>query len=320
MLRTPTRLVWCLVAVMAVITVVSFALTGLAVDVRSNPAAFALIGALLAMTWFYRRIRPDPRLQAASEVASQIFLLLLFGILLTYAAASTSFPYRDNELARIDLAMGFDRRAYLDFFNNRPWLGRITSFAYMTLLPQFVIVPLALLADNRLPRVQSWLLAVGIALLATSAISVFTPSLTAFVYSDLKFHVPPGVYTPMPTIEALRAGTFHTVRLDRLEGLVSFPSFHTTGALLFVWALWPLRYLRWAGLALNTALIAATPINGAHYLIDLAGGAVVAILALAASRWLCRHFAQPISEMNSGSALDPKSVERKRPLRIATGG
>lgn len=179
MLRTPTRLVWCLVAVMAVITVVSFALTGLAVDVRSNPAAFALIGALLAMTWFYRRVRPDPRLQAASEVASQIFLLLLFGILLTYAAASTSFPYRDNELARIDLAMGFDRRAYLDFFNNRPWLGRITSFAYMTLLPQFVIVPLALLADNRLPRVQSWLLAVGIALLATSAISVFTPSLRA---------------------------------------------------------------------------------------------------------------------------------------------
>jgi uncharacterized membrane protein YedE/YeeE len=120
MIRARAAHIWFLVAAMAALTLVSFTLTGLTVDLRSNPAVLTLIGVLLALSWFYRSVRPDPRLQAASETASQTVLILLFGILLTYAAACTSFPYRDADLARIDVAMGFDRRAYLDFFNSRP--------------------------------------------------------------------------------------------------------------------------------------------------------------------------------------------------------
>jgi membrane-associated phospholipid phosphatase len=34
--------------------------------------------------------------------------------------------------------------------------------------------------------------------------------------------------------------------------------------------------------------MAATPVDGAHYFIDLVGGAAVAFAALATSSWLCR--------------------------------
>lgn len=44
-------------------------------------------------------------------------------------------------------------------------------------------------------------------------------------------------------------------------------------------------------LALNLALIAATPIDGAHYFIDILGGGAVAALAITASSWLCRPLA-----------------------------
>jgi membrane-associated phospholipid phosphatase len=92
----------------------------------------------------------------------------------------------------------------------------------------------------------------------------------------------------------LRAGTFRSIPLDNLEGLITFPSFHTAGAIMFIWALRKVPYVRWPAIALNAALIAATPIDGAHYFIDLVGGAVVAFAAIAMSYWICRFV--PVEE------------------------
>jgi membrane-associated phospholipid phosphatase len=309
--RTLTGLLWGLIAGMTLLTTVGFASTGLALDPLSNPWLFALIAVLITVTWYYSTIRPDVRLKTVSETGTQILLVLLFGILLSYAAAAASrrFPYSDELLAQLDLALGFERRVYLDFFAGHSWLRRLTSVAYLTLLPQFLLVPAILFTANQISRVHVWLIAVAFALIVTSAISICTPSLTAFVYSDLKLLVPPGIYTPMPTIEALRAGTFGAIRLDNLEALISFPSFHTAGAILFVWALWPLNVLRWGGLVLNAALIAATPIDGAHYLVDVAGGAAVAGTALAVSLGLSRRVA--VAEKTSASpACKPDSGAR----------
>jgi membrane-associated phospholipid phosphatase len=222
-----------------------------------------------------------------------MLLILLFGILLTYAALTTNFPYRDAELYAIDRALGLDRRAYLDFVNSRPLLAELSCYCYQCLLPQFALVPMVLMIANQLPHLRRWMVAFGLALIATSAISVFTPAVAAFVYLDLTpqvyANVASTVYTHVPTLEALRAGTLHSIKLDNLEGLVTFPSFHTAGALMFIWALRTVPFVRWPAVALNIALIAATPIDGAHYFIDLMGGAAVAFAAIAASYWLCRY-------------------------------
>jgi len=292
------RHVWSLIAVMGALTVVSLLLTHLTVDVASNPALFMFLGMLFAANCFYRLWRPEPHLQAVTEAAGQILLILLFGILLSYAAVAAGLPYRDVELDLADKALGFDRSAYLGFFAHRPWLAWTIGTAYLTLLPQFAFVPLVLFSAKQHHRLQSMILAFGFALLATVAISIFTPSVTAFVHLDL-LSIPAetarSLYTPVPTLDALRSGTPYTIRLDNLEGLISFPSFHTAGALLFAWALLKVPYIRWLGLALNASLIAATPINGAHYFVDLIGGAAVAGASLAASAWICRS-TQPAPE------------------------
>jgi membrane-associated phospholipid phosphatase len=92
----------------------------------------------------------------------------------------------------------------------------------------------------------------------------------------------------------ITTGTFRSIPLDNLEGLITFPSFHTAGAIMFIWALRKVPYVRWPAIALNAALIAATPIDGAHYFIDLVGGAVVAFAAIAMSYWICRFV--PVEE------------------------
>lgn len=293
MAKTRAVLVWYLIAAMAALTLVSFTLTGLTVDPYSNPTVFILIAVLLAINWFYRSVRPDPRLRIATEIAAQVLLILLFGILLTYAAIAVASPYRDAELHFIDQLLGFDRRTYLDFFMVRPWLTDLMDFAYLSLLPQFALVPLVLSVSGQMVRLHTLLLATGIALILTSAIAVFLPAVNAFFYLDMT----PAALAELAihkklqvaTLEALRTGTMHAIRLDDLEGLISFPSFHTAGALLFAWALVRVPYIRWPVLWLNGTLIAATPINGGHYFVDLIGGTAVAGLSIAASVWLCRR-------------------------------
>src|SRR5689334_4079812 len=302
MIRTRTTLVWCLVGAMAAATMGSFALAGLTVDLSSNPWLPLAILCLLAASLFYRYRRPVPHLSAATEAAAQMLLILLFGILLTYAAMTAHFPYRDAALYAIDQALGLDRRAYLDFVNSRPLLVTIAEYSYLSLLPQFALVPMVLMVANQLPHLRQWMLAFALALIATSAISIFTPAMGAFVYlltPEVYANIASTVYSPVPTLAALRSGTLHSIHLDNLEGLIAFPSFHTAAALMFIWALRTVPYVRWPAIALNVALIAATPIGGAHYFIDLVAGAAVAFAALGVSHWLCRRVADDEPSVNT---------------------
>ena len=92
MTLTRATLVWCLVGTMATMTIVSFALTGLSVDLRSNRWLPLAIAGLMSASVFYRYRRPNPHLCSVTEAAAQMLLILLFGILLTYAAMTTNFP------------------------------------------------------------------------------------------------------------------------------------------------------------------------------------------------------------------------------------
>ncbi|HKS86216.1 MAG TPA: phosphatase PAP2 family protein [Pseudolabrys sp.] len=285
------RLIWWLIASMAAATTVSFLFAGLSVDLKSNLALLVVFLIIFAVNWLYRTVRPDPHLAALTEISGQILLILLFGILLSYAAVTVNLPYVDAVLYSIDNSLGFDRHKYLDFFAHRPWLAYAIHAAYHCMLPQFALVPVVMFFAMPIERLQTMMIAIVIALLMTTAVSVFTPSLTAFVHVDLPqmSHVPPGLYTPEATMEGLRAGTFRVIRLDNLEGLISFPSFHTTAALIFIWTVCTVPYVRWASVIVNLALISATPIDGAHYFVDVIGGFAVAGIAIFVGVALSRH-------------------------------
>jgi len=78
-----------------------------------------------------------------------------------------------------------------------------------------------------------------------------------------------------PQITGLRLGGFRDVTASA-AGLVSIPSFHAAAGVLFIWASWGWRTLRWPILLLDIAMICTAPVNGAHYLIDLIAGCVLA--------------------------------------------
>ena len=72
------------------------------------------------------------------------------------------------------------------------------------------------------------------------------------------------------------------------RGLITFPSFHAALGVIFARAFWSVPWLRWPALAVNLLMIAATPVNGGHYFVDVAAGGAVACVAIWAAERLQR--------------------------------
>jgi membrane-associated phospholipid phosphatase len=98
-------------------------------------------------------------------------------------------------------------------------------------------------------------------------------------------------------ILALREGSLRHLELFELAGIVSFPSFHAASAVLYLWALWPVRGLGTASAVLNVLMLISTPVIGAHYVIDVIGGIALAVVSIRAAAY-CRDAmareAQPV--------------------------
>ena len=86
---------------------------------------------------------------------------------------------------------------------------------------------------------------------------------------------------PLAVFFGLRDGTLRHLVAEGADGIISFPSLHAALGLLFLLALWPVRYVGWIAALLNIAMIAATPVDGSHYLSDVAAG-----LAIALASWV----------------------------------
>lgn len=281
-----TRAIWVLITLMAFFAATSLAILGIHIDFSSNPALIAISCGYAAVAVYYTAIRREPGLTAILVAAAQLFLVLFIGLLLTYAASAIGLPYRDANLHLADLWLGFNRESYRTF-SLLPGVRTVLDAAYLSIQPQTALVPLALILAGQQTRLQQFIMALGLALSATALIAAFVPAMDAMVYLDLApkgiSALPPGTYTHIPTLEALRAGTMTTIRLNNLEGLITFPSFHTASGVMFAWGLWRIRYLRIVGLVLNALMIASTPISGSHYLIDVIAGAGVAWMAIVAA-------------------------------------
>ncbi|WP_412774500.1 phosphatase PAP2 family protein [Nitrobacter sp.] len=276
--------------------------TGLSVDLKASPAILAPVAIFAAGAWFYSRIRPDAGLANALSGLIQLLLIVLICAVLTYPAAKAGFPYRDASLYQLDQWLGFDRAAYLRAFTDQPWKQKLSDSVYLSMLPEMAVIPLVLILARRTERFQRFIAAYGLALVLTSAIFIFMPAVGALVFIDL----PSLSYAELPsyarTLDALRRGEMTTISLLNIEGFITFPSFHTQSAILYTWALWPIKWVRWPAVLLNVAIISTTPVSGAHYAVDVIAGALLVVPVIVLSRKLCEDFSVPLADEKEWSA------------------
>lgn len=200
---------------------------------------------------------------------------------LTSMIAAMGVPYQDQALLAFDRALGFDWPAIIEWFGARPDLSVALSHVYVSLLWQPALL-LPILAVFNPERLRAVLVASTLALVVTVAIFTFMPAQTGYVYLGYQQQQFPGMLSNTAwgvadIIEALRAGDRHL----SIEGLITFPSFHAVAAALFCYAWSAVPILRWPFVVLNLVMIVSCVPIGSHYVVDVIGGVVLAIVALA---------------------------------------
>ena len=300
--RRLDHLIWALITVVAALVLAAPFASGFFLDVPTfaPPILAALI--LTAAAWFYRRWRPDERLASALENTAQVIAFAAVGAPLSYLAAAANLPLQDHALDAADQALGLDWRALLDGMNASPTLYAALRPIYLSLTLQMTTAVLCLAFTGRFVWLRIYTLSFILAALVTIAISAVLPAAGVWPFLGLTIadspHITPAVSTSWPVFDGLRDGSFRALVAIGSEGIITFPSLHAALAVILITALWPVPILRWVFLGLNLLMLAATPIDGSHYFVDVAAGIAVAVLCLLGARAIARrietaHIASP---------------------------
>ena len=267
-------------------------------DLRLEPVAFGvtlgIASTLLAIACLHRIARgdlADPKLVFSLGTIGQVILTCAIVGPLSYVACSMAWPLQDQALLAVDRALGMDPEAIARFVNDHPWLADIFARAYGLIKWPLLGVPIVLTLTGRYVRLQLFMLAMSLALAVTIAISALVPAIGTYYALQLPAALLPEINTSvyagqLRDILALRDGSLRELELFRLAGIVSFPSFHAASAVLYIWAVWPVRRIGGIAAALNLLMIAASPVIGAHYMIDIIAGIVLAAASISAGK-LC---------------------------------
>lgn len=206
---------------------------------------------------------------------------------LIYPLAAISGPLRDDWLAFADGLLGFHWPAFNSFITPAmPFIG--WSYNTFTFQP-FILIP-ALFLFNQDDNAWRLVIASSAMLLITAAIFPFFPALGAEQHFGA-----PSTMAGEPfglAIQQMKGGA-RLVTHSMIAGLVSFPSDHAGGAVIYAWAAWRLPFARWVFLVVNMLMfVSAIPI-GAHYLVDVLAGGLVGVSAIALSLGLMRWRGAP---------------------------
>jgi membrane-associated phospholipid phosphatase len=278
---------------------------GLALWMGARPFDLACAAASAIILLLYGlRDAVDGWRRTANEAVMHSALFAVFclaGAIAAYPVAAEGRPYVDAMLARADAALGFHWFAWYDYVAAHPWAQLLGRAAYHSIFitPALLIGHFA--ASRRTGEARRFLAAFWVAAVMTLAIARLLPvqgPLAAMPPAHLPYMPVSGLFQAELPPE-LRLHALHRIDLLALRGLVGAPSFHTASAVIYVAVGWRCRRLRWPILALNAAMLVATPVEGTHYLVDMLMGAGVAVAALLLVDTVIRQRAAPPARRRS---------------------
>lgn len=294
-------ILWAYVLAAAIVVAIAFGHAGLRVDWSNSSMQLIHVVVLIGMALYRQHLTSGPaRIAVDTLEAIGLFIAIsVIGGLGSYAVAAGSYGFVDDMLAGVDRSMGFDWLASYRFVAARPWLAELAKIAYSSIFLSPLVILAVLVMTGRVERARLFLLAFAIALTITIIVFHYLPARSALAHNvglDPQY-LPSSGLSHIGIIDHLRSGQLTDISPRALVGLITFPSFHAVSALLFIWAAWPVRWARPVAVVVNIAMLAATPVEGTHYLIDIFGGLVVAVMSIGLAKLpqiMGVHFARGI--------------------------
>lgn len=242
------------------------------------------VGTPLALAYRVWRARAfDPVLEALFRMLMVALFAGLFTQqlnLFSHLMMTLRLPLADGLLHSWDEALGFDWNEYAQLLGASWWSRMALLAAYSSLIPPAIgAILVGAIWTERYGRVEevaflalaSGFICVGIAGLLPAEDAWFT---VASPQTQALLGGQPGLNW-MDQFKALRGGQPVAFDIGSMGGLATFPSFHACLAIIIIWCSRGRWYTALPGAVAGLAILAATPLYGGHYGVDLVGGAVV---------------------------------------------
>lgn len=197
-------------------------------------------------------------------------VVAMFSGPLVQIAGASRFPLIDEGLKRFDFVSTGEIVRWVQTHSAFWWISAVAYWSMLPLLIAGVFLPALF---RRRQAAYRFILAGTLAALVTGTIFARFPA--AGPWTVEHYQASKAQTQVSSQLARLKA---HKV-VGRLEtgAIVSFPSFHTILAILCAFALWSIRWTRWPGVFVATAVCVSTVTSGWHYGIDVMGGIVVAL-------------------------------------------
>jgi len=308
---------WLVIGAMAAALGLSLFATRFSLDLSGLIVAVGYVGLYGGFAHANARsqVRRDPQVMFVLGGTAQIVLITAIMAPLTYVAAAMNFPMQDAALLAADRALGFDWAGYVRYVDAHPALAGVLNAGYNMIRWPIFAIPVVLAALRQYRRIDEFAFAFGMALVVTTIISGLVPAIGVYQQIGLDpatlKHINANAYlAQLRDLPPTRAGDLRHLDLLGLGGIVTFPSFHAASAVLYAWALWPLRRLRPLVVLVNGVMLAATPLDGGHYLVDIIAGVTIAVAAIVAARAFGRFIA---GRQAASAVLSPASARLSAP-------
>jgi|GEM_PF-5698372 len=217
-------------------------------------------------------------MQMLAQMAFGCIALVMFN----YLGAWLNFPLIDQLLLNGDHYIGLDWLGYIQWVNNHPHIALLFTIFYQSLAIEVIVIIILLYLLQKLASLQRLIAEMLLGGFITITISILLPGLSVYDY----YHILPETYphlqvyaAKLPLVDLMQMRNHIGIAPNEpLKGIVAFPSFHTTLAILALHALWFLRrlWVRLPLILLNSMVIVATPVDGGHYFMDVLGGLFIA--------------------------------------------
>jgi hypothetical protein len=276
---------WAVVALFLVIDVAWLYLSGCSVQADGIVPAVKAIGALSCIAVGFGCMAKIPRYKLATKklryaeiacTAAWLMLLLFFtsvtGVL-SYISVTVNAPLVDASLLRFDRALGFDWPSVYHWVHSHVAVQRILALAYDSGIWQLMGIPPVLGLLGRHEDLSDFVLHLMLSSILLLLVSTPFPAASAFLHFNI---AGPNTAATVSDFNLLRNGTMRHFDLTQMQGLVSFPSFHTALAVFFAYSLRRSVMLFPFAIPLNAAMVISTPTQGGHYLADVFGGLILA--------------------------------------------
>jgi hypothetical protein len=262
-----------LTAALVCIDLAWLVLAGWSVSARGFVLLALAVAACLAPLTI-RRYRRDARIGTTAQFSALLLIFQAAAATLSYLTISTNAPLIDPALAAWDRALGFDWLALASWLDTHSGLRSLLRCAYYSGLFQLAFAVVFLGFTARRDRLEEFVRLMMLATLATIALSGPFPAAGAW-----KQYAVGGSFdlSSLSHFEPLRDGRLSEVALETMQGLISIPSLHAAMAVLLMHAARGIRFVWPASLVLNLAMLASTPTEGGHYLVDVFAGSALAL-------------------------------------------